>query len=177
MSFFNEDGLGRKLLNSFVAIALYAMVALVFINVVLRYCFNSGLPVSEELSRWLFVWVSVFGAIVALKEGKHVGVSLLIDHLKPETRKIFIIVGDSVVLAVLAVLVWGSCLYLMNNYNVPASASHLPTGILSGSLVICSVSMFIISFIKLLKDLKMKTQDFSTEISSDSACKEDGGKK
>ena len=44
------------------------MVVLVFGNVVLRYVFNSGIAVSEELSRWLMVWLTFLGAIVALRE-------------------------------------------------------------------------------------------------------------
>lgn len=37
------------------------MVVLVFTNVVLRYALNSGIAVSEELSRWLFVWLTFLG--------------------------------------------------------------------------------------------------------------------
>jgi hypothetical protein len=45
-----------------IAACLAAMVVLVFGNVVLRYGFNSGIAVSEELSRWLFVWLTFMGA-------------------------------------------------------------------------------------------------------------------
>src|SRR2546423_2066887 len=44
------------------------MMILVFGNVVLRYALNSGITMSEEMSRWLFVWMTFLGAIVALKE-------------------------------------------------------------------------------------------------------------
>ena len=54
-------------------VALALMVVLVFGNVVLRYGFNTGITVSEELSRWLFVWITFMGAIVAMKEGTHLG--------------------------------------------------------------------------------------------------------
>ena len=37
---------------------LAGMVVMVFGNVVLRYGFNSGITASEELSRWLFVWMT-----------------------------------------------------------------------------------------------------------------------
>ena len=58
-----------RLLEVLIAIALAVMVALVFGNVVLRYAFNSGITVSEEVSRWLFVWLTFLGAIVALMLG------------------------------------------------------------------------------------------------------------
>ena len=52
-----------KLLEFLVVACLVAMVIMVFGNVVLRYGFNSGLAVSDELSRWLFVWITFLGAI------------------------------------------------------------------------------------------------------------------
>ena len=44
------------------------MVVLVFGNVVMRYVFNSGITLSEELSRWLFVWLTFLGAVIAMHE-------------------------------------------------------------------------------------------------------------
>ena len=54
-----------RFLELVISVALAVMVVLVFGNVVMRYAFNSGITLSEELSRWLFVWVTFLGAIVA----------------------------------------------------------------------------------------------------------------
>ena len=66
-----------------IALCLAVMVVLVFGNVVLRYVFNSGIAVSEELSRWLLVWLTFLGAIVALREHAHLGVDTLVRALPP----------------------------------------------------------------------------------------------
>src|ERR1044071_5239706 len=50
-----------RLLKVAIAACLAAMVVLVFTNVVMRYLFNSGIPTSEELSRWLLVWLTFLG--------------------------------------------------------------------------------------------------------------------
>jgi TRAP-type C4-dicarboxylate transport system permease small subunit len=50
-----------KVLNIVMALCLAVMVMLVFGNVVMRYGFNSGITLSEELSRWLFVWMTFMG--------------------------------------------------------------------------------------------------------------------
>jgi TRAP-type C4-dicarboxylate transport system permease small subunit len=60
---------GSRLLEGAIAVMLAVMVVLVFGNVVLRYGFGSGITVSEELSRWLFVWLTFLGALVALRRG------------------------------------------------------------------------------------------------------------
>ncbi len=62
-------------------VCLALMVVMVFGNVVMRYGFNSGLTLSEELSRWLFVWMTFMGAVVALNERAHLGTDSLIARL------------------------------------------------------------------------------------------------
>ena len=57
-----------RLLGAVIVGCLALMVILVFANVVLRYAFNSGLSISEELSRWLFVWMTFLGAVIAMHE-------------------------------------------------------------------------------------------------------------
>ncbi len=69
------------LLKLLIALLLAAMVVLVFGNVVLRYGFNSGITLSEEVSRWMFVWLTFLGAIVALREHGHLGVDSLVRRL------------------------------------------------------------------------------------------------
>ena len=66
-----------RLLEVFLVVCLTIMVALVFGNVVLRYAFNSGITISEELSRWLFVWLTFMGAVIGLREHSHLGSEML----------------------------------------------------------------------------------------------------
>ena len=74
------------LIDQMIAAMLAVMVVLVFGNVVLRYVFNSGISVSEELSRWLFVWLTFLGAVVALHERAHLGSDMLVGRLGPLGR-------------------------------------------------------------------------------------------
>lgn len=58
------------ILNVAIAFSLASMAILVFGNVVLRYAFNSGITWSEEMSRFLFVWMVFFRSDRCV-EGKH----------------------------------------------------------------------------------------------------------
>ncbi|HQS00025.1 MULTISPECIES: TRAP transporter small permease [unclassified Polaromonas] len=71
-----------------IAALLAVMVVLVFGNVFMRYAFNSGFMVSEELSRWLFVWLTFLGAVVALRGNGHLGTDMLVGRLGPQGKKI-----------------------------------------------------------------------------------------
>ena len=77
-----------QLISYLLAIIMVLMVALVFGNVFMRYAFNSGFTISEELSRWLFVWMTFLGAVVALRDNGHLGTDMLVGRLGPAGKKI-----------------------------------------------------------------------------------------
>ena len=77
-----------RLFSVLMVACLALMVLMVFGNVVLRYGFNSGITVSEELSRWLFVWMTFLGAIVALRRHGHLGTDSLVSRLPVRGKKI-----------------------------------------------------------------------------------------
>ena len=81
------DGLCRAL-SAVMVLFLALMVLMVFGNVVLRYGFNSGITVSEELSRWLFVWMTFLGALVALRSHHHLGTDTLVARLPVLGKKL-----------------------------------------------------------------------------------------
>lgn len=76
-----------KWLGYLIGAMLAVMVVLVFGNVFMRYALNSGFTLSEELSRWLFVWVTFLGAVVALRSNAHLGTDMLVGKLGPAGKK------------------------------------------------------------------------------------------
>src|SRR3954471_18212986 len=95
-------------LKSVIAVCLAVMVVLVFGNVFLRYVFNSGITMSEELSRWLMVWLTFLGAIVALREHAHLGVDTLVRILPPVGKRICFVLSYSLMLYADWLLLTGS---------------------------------------------------------------------
>jgi TRAP-type C4-dicarboxylate transport system permease small subunit len=66
---------------------MVAMVIMVFGNVVLRYGFNSGITMSDEMSRYCFIWLTYIGAMMAMREKGHLGVDTLVKHLPVGGKK------------------------------------------------------------------------------------------
>ena len=87
-----------KLLEFLVVVCLVAMVIMVFGNVVLRYGFNSGIDVSDELSRYCFIWLTYLGAMIAMREGGHLGVDTLIQHLPLLGKKLCLFLSEALML-------------------------------------------------------------------------------
>jgi TRAP-type C4-dicarboxylate transport system permease small subunit len=89
-----------KLLEFLVVASLVAMVVMVFGNVVLRYAFNSGILVSEEMSRYCFIWLTYIGAMIAMREREHLGVDTLVKHLPRAGKKLCLFVSEALMLLV-----------------------------------------------------------------------------
>lgn len=75
-----------KPIEALIALCMAVMLLLIFGNVVLRYAFNTGIAVSDELSRLLFVWMVFLGAAAALFERAHLGVDTLVQALPRSGR-------------------------------------------------------------------------------------------
>ena len=112
-----------KLLEAIIAACLLAMVVLVFGNVVLRYAFNSGIAVSEELSRWLFVWLVFLGAIVGLREHAHLGTDMLVSRLGATGKKICLVLAYALMLLMCWMIFSGSLEQTKINWDVTAPSS------------------------------------------------------
>jgi TRAP-type C4-dicarboxylate transport system permease small subunit len=105
------------MLEAVIAMCLAVMVVLVFGNVMLRYGFNSGITLSEELSRWLFVWMTFMGAIVALKEHGHLGTDMLVSRLGSRGKKFCLGLSQLLMLFVCWLLLKGSFEQAKVNYG------------------------------------------------------------
>lgn len=87
-----------KALEVLIVVCLVAMVVMVFGNVVLRYTMNSGILVSEEMSRYCFIWLTYIGAMVAMREKGHLGVDTLVRHLPLLGKKTCFFLSESLML-------------------------------------------------------------------------------
>ena len=97
-----------KTIEYMIAACMAGMVVLVFGNVMLRYGFNSGITLSEELSRWLFVWMTFLGAIVALRKHEHLGTDMLIGRLGPKGKKICMVISQLLMMFICVLLFKGA---------------------------------------------------------------------
>src|SRR5262245_27036325 len=117
-----------RLLRVFIAVCLALMVVLVFGNVVLRYAFNSGITVSEELSRWLFVWLTFVGAVVALRDHAHLGMDSVVSRLPAWGKRACFVVAQVLMLYCVYLFFVGSWQQVGINIGNMAPATGLSSG-------------------------------------------------
>jgi TRAP-type C4-dicarboxylate transport system permease small subunit len=64
-----------------------AMTVTIIVQVFLRYLFLYSLSWSEEVARYLMIWVSFLGASLAVKYGFHIGVEFVVNKISERRRK------------------------------------------------------------------------------------------
>ncbi len=141
------DKLGKlalMVLRVFMVVAMTAMIVLVFLNVVLRYGFNSGISVSEELSRMLFVWLIFMGTVLAMYDHGHLGVDSLVRRLPRAGQIGCAILCDGLMLFCSGLLLVGSWKQVVINWGNAAAVTGLPIGLTHLAAFLCSIGLIIV---------------------------------
>lgn len=114
-----------RFLELLLVILLAGMVVMVFGNVMLRWFADSGIQVSEELSRYFFVWLTFIGAVVVMREKAHLGVDALVRMLGPKGRLGCMIASDLLVLSCCALFFWGTWKQAPINFTIVAPVTGI----------------------------------------------------
>ncbi len=138
-----------RLLEYLIFALLALMVVMVFGNVVLRYAFNSGITVSEEMSRWAFVWMTFLGAILAVRENGHLGTDMLVGRLGPTGKKVCLAIAEMLMLYCCWLMFSGSLTQTRINLEVNAPVSGWPMGALYAAGLVFAVSAALLHLHKL----------------------------
>jgi TRAP-type C4-dicarboxylate transport system permease small subunit len=151
---------------------LSGMVIMVFGNVVLRYAFNSGIDLSEELSRYFFVWLTYIGAVVVMRENGHLGVDTLVGKLGDRGRLICMVISDLIVLVCCVMLLDGTWQQHAINASAVAPVTGLSMGYVYGVLNFAGIGIGFITLTRLLRALTgrlavSELAEFAGDYSSD----------
>jgi TRAP-type C4-dicarboxylate transport system permease small subunit len=141
------------------ALMLAVMVLLVFGNVVLRYAFNSGITTSEELSRWLFVWLCFMGAVVAIHEHGHLGTDMLVGRLGPRGRRACLVVAQLAMLYVTWLVFSGSLAQARINWDNEAPVTGVSMAVFYGVGVAFAVPAAVLLALQLWRTLTGRMRD------------------
>ncbi len=155
-------------INHLLALLLLAMVVMVFGNVVLRYVFNSGIAVSEELSRWAFVWLTFLGAIVALKEHAHLGTDVLTSRLPPLGKRVCAVLSLLLMLAVTWLIFSGSWTQVKINAEVEAPVTGWSMAVVYMAGVVFAVPAFLLLLREFWRVISGKASDAELAMTQES---------
>lgn len=147
---------GRPLDRAIEALAaamLAAMVVMVFGNVVLRYGFNSGIAVSEELSRFLFVWLVFMGSVLAARRREHLGMDSFRNLFGRRGRRALDIVAEFCVAALSAMFLSGAVQMALLTADDSLPITGLPTWTVYSAAIVSGGGIMVVSLIHLYQHL------------------------
>jgi TRAP-type mannitol/chloroaromatic compound transport system permease small subunit len=94
------------------------IVALMSVNVVLRYLFSVGSVWAQELEWHLLVPLILFGSSYALRHGEHVRVDIVYGRLSSRTKVMVDLLSSLLVIAISALFIWFSLHYVQQAYVI-----------------------------------------------------------
>lgn len=124
-----------KGLEWLLVLLLAGMTVMVFANVVLRYGFGSGIDISEELSRFFFVWLIFLGAIVAMRHNMHMGFDLVVNMVSPAKRRVLLTLANLVVLGMCILILVGTLQQFHVNATNIAAVTRISMAWVFGVLI------------------------------------------
>lgn len=135
------------------AACLGVMALAVFVNVVLRYGFGSGIAASEELSRLLFVWMVFIGAAAAYPRGEHMAFTSLVGLLKsrPVALAAMTALIRVLVVAACALLAWGAWQQVRVGMDSRSVVLGYPTALLPLPALLCALAIGAVALVELLR--------------------------
>lgn len=154
----------RDKVDAVLRVALVSLMGLLVLDVVWqvfsRYVLGAPSTFTDELARFLLIWVSLLGAAYASGRNMHLGVDILPNRLAPTSRLTLNIFIDLLVIVfVLAVFVFGAgmLVYYTYTYRQLTPTLQIPMAYI---YLIGPISGLLIVFYK-LSDIKKHWQSLS----------------
>lgn len=143
----------QHITNTLMAACLGVMAVSVFINVVLRYGFGSGVAASEELSRLLFVWMVFIGATAAYPAGEHMAFTSLVGLLKDKPLPMRLMTGVIRLAVILgcSLVGWGAWQQVVVGLDSKSVVLGYPTALLPLPALLCTAAIGVMACIELIK--------------------------
>ncbi len=151
---------------------LFMMVALMFLNVVLRFVFSTGFVWSEEVTRLCFIYLVYLGTIGAFRDNQHLGVDTLIDRVPEKAQKVLYTLVQLIIMWTMWLLVKGSWDLSVQNLGARMVATQYPralifgVGVVTGAavLIIAGANLYRLFFLKLSVSELIATKDSDVEV-------------
>ncbi len=95
-----------RLIEYLLAVLLAVMTAVIFMQVFCRFVLSTGFAWSEELARYLFIWMCMLGASIAVYRKENLGISVFVGMLPAPCRKLCRLLVEVGCLVLFAHIVW-----------------------------------------------------------------------
>jgi TRAP-type C4-dicarboxylate transport system permease small subunit len=139
-----------------IAFFLAVMIALVFMNVVLRYCFNRGFAWSEEIARLCFIYLVYLGSIGAARDNRHLLIDTVLLKVPQMAQKVIYALVQVCIIWLMGIVTSGSWGLVIQNLNDNWVATKFPTYLVYAAGLVTGIAIIIISLVNLFRLFALK---------------------
>lgn len=151
---------GELLFEIFCAVIFLGMIGLVFYNAFLRYVFGGSYPPSEEWARFLFIYITFFGAIEAFYWKKHIAVDMFVEMFSGMPRKCIEILAILLTMGALGLLLDGGVTYVLQTIDTNSVATNVNMAFINSTLPIMAFAAILICLRDLIKLIRRPATSF-----------------
>lgn len=98
----------KKITEALVILLYAAMVVVVFAQVYTRYLTDNSLTWSEELSRFIMIWMLFLASTLAFRQGSHIVVDNIVNLLPSKIKAVVKIIAYLFIVIFIGVVLWGA---------------------------------------------------------------------
>ncbi|MBH5370463.1 TRAP transporter large permease subunit [Bradyrhizobium sp. CNPSo 4016] len=139
------------------ALLVLAEIAVLSAGIVSRYVFRSPIVWSDELAGILFLWLAMFGSVIAFQRGEHMRMTAVVGVLSAELRAFLDVVAAAASLAFLALVVWPAYEFAADEAFVTTPALEIVNSWRAAALPIGIGLMLIAAVLRLIRIASLRS--------------------
>jgi len=142
--------LGRSV-EVIAALLVLTEIGVLFAGVVARYVFHSPIVWSDELASILFLWLSMLGAVVALRRGEHMRMTAFVDGVSPSTRALLDTMAIAASIAFLSLVMAPAWEYASEERFIVTPALEISNGWRAAAIPCGMALMLAVAILRLMR--------------------------
>jgi TRAP-type C4-dicarboxylate transport system permease small subunit len=136
-------------------------VGLVFacvMQVFFRFVLNNSLSWTEELARYLFVWMHLIGASLLIEDNGHATVTVILDLLHGKTRKAVNILIEAIILIDGTLMLYSGVIVSYRSRTNVSTAMSIPMWVINLSVAVSGALLMFQAIVQIAVYLSDKAE-------------------
>lgn len=137
-----------------ITIMAAVLIIVVFSNVIGRYFFHFALAWAEETARFLFIWLSFLGAVLANANYGHMHLDIFVRWAPRKVGQLMVLAANLIILVILGLVVDGGITMTVQNYNWQTPALEISYGLVYSIAPIACFIMILQTLARIYRQLR-----------------------
>lgn len=131
------------------------LIVVVFSNVISRYFLHASLAWADETARFLFIWITFLGAILAHDRSEHMNLDIVIKNVPKKVGLTLLIIANLIVVGILGLITKGGMTIMIENYEWMTPALEISYGLVYSIVPVSGVILILQTLARIVKIIKL----------------------